>query len=253
MQRASTAVLCGLAAALAPAAQVVDGEAILAAHRFTRTATAALLRGDVEQAETFLERAFREVADFPAARLAAGHVALARDRFDTALEEYLRAKRGYAALGDALFEVETERHADARESIAGLRKEIERVTEKFRKSDAASDEAPALRSEVRSLKLRVRQLEIVQPPVRGGAAIPAEVDYHVGNALFLMQELAGAVEAWRACTAKQPAFALAHNNLAVALADLGRKEEARACLEEAERLGLTIDPRLEERVYGSRR
>jgi Flp pilus assembly protein TadD len=91
-----------------------------------------------------------------------------------------------------------------------------------------------------------RQFRAVRP--YSGEGVPGEVDYHLGNALYRLGQLASAVEAWRACAAKCPEFAPVHNNLAVGLLSLGRLEEARDSAATAERLGMPLHPKLRARL-----
>lgn len=73
------------------------------------------------------------------------------------------------------------------------------------------------------------------PSAGTGAAVPADepkVWLEKGNALFRQGQFAGAAECYTKALARDPAYAKALNNKALALEKMGRAEEARACRQE---------------------
>jgi tetratricopeptide (TPR) repeat protein len=213
------------------------------AHGLTQRGTRAALDGNAAVAERLYREAIKEIRDFPAARMGLGHIALAREEPRTAFESYLAARAGYERLGAALIVVERERYEAARAAIEELSRQEMALHEALGRARKASRSDELLR-ELRINRMQARQLEMVAPLEADGAGVilPAELHYHLGNALFVLEDLASAVEAWRACVEQRPDAAVVHANLAVALHRLGQDEAARASLAEAERLGARVHP-----------
>lgn len=90
------------------------------------------------------------------------------------------------------------------------------------------------------LRVHAHQLEAGEEAYRAGLrADPDALECHLGLATIAVvrQDGASALAAYDAIAAKRPRFAPAHLGRAWALARLGRKDEARAALLQAERLG----------------
>lgn len=240
----------------APATAPVSSDALARAWNRTREAEAALLRGDVERAQSGLVKALHDAPDFPAARLGLGHIAMARRDWRGAFSEYSAARDGFERGGAALDAIESERYAQAREDIARLAAEAAEARAGLAAPPkrAAGREAVGelderiLRARLEQNLLRIRQLEAVRPPGAERPGVPGEVDYHLGNALFRLGRANDAVAAWSACAEKLDNFAPVYNNLAVAYLGLGRLDEARRSAEKAERLGMEVDERIKTRV-----
>lgn len=239
--------ILALALTLSGAAHAEALPALDTAHALTRRATRTMLEGDAAGAERIYADALREIPDFPAAHLGLGHVALARHEPEAALRHYVAARGGFERLGTRLIGPESDRHGDARAAMAALARDSERIREQLVQESARREE---LELRLRANEVRIRQLEFVTPleEREGVIVLPAELHYHLGNALFKLRDLASAVEAWRTSARLRPDLAILQGNLAVALWNLGRLDEARAAAAEARRLGQALDPRLEARL-----
>jgi len=230
-----------LAAALLAALASAGPDRIALAHVATTKGTRALLDGSAERAERAYREATQEVADFPAARLALGHIALAKGDPRTALTDYAAAKRGFEVLGPALVESERKRYEDAQRAVSRLEREARSIRKRTTKKGSEADSR-----RLAVLEGMIGQFRVIRP--YDGEGVPGEVDYHLGNALYRLQQYEAAVEAWRSCTEKLPDFAPSFGNLAVGLTSLGRLNEAREIADEAARLGMTIHPKLAARL-----
>ena len=247
MSRSWPIALCLVLVVLVPATAAGTPGELPAAWELTRRGTDVLLGGDAQVAAGLFQKALALVPDFPAARLGLGHVALARGDGTAALDHYLGARRGYETLGAGLVEVERLRADDARARIEALH----RQDDDFRRQlERGLGEARVLEARLKGNESRRQQLAVVAPlEVEGaGVRLPGELFFHVGNALFRLEDVAGAAEAWGEAVHRSPGFALGHANLAIALLNLHRLEEARASLSEAARLGFEVDPRLTARL-----
>jgi tetratricopeptide (TPR) repeat protein len=90
------------------------------------------------------------------------------------------------------------------------------------------------------VRAHARELEAADEAYRAGLrADPGAVECYLGLATIavLRSDAAGALSAYDAIVERRPRFAPAHLGRAWALGRLGRKEEARAALARAERLG----------------
>lgn len=213
---------------------------------------AAMDDGNPARARSCFEKALQYVPPFPEAHVGLGHLAVREKDYEKALEEYQAARSGYRELADQLFDIDSRRYLESRQTLQELEQELLRLPNA---DVGGSDQARKWRAE--DLKQQIRQIESLQPPVRDEMAeAPARVDFYVGNALCRLKRWDEAVEAYETSLGKLPEFAEAHHNIALAYWRAGRIEDAVASLDRAEELGFEINPRFRadlQRAYRSRK
>jgi len=227
-----------LAALLAvPAAQAsVTSQELARAAKLSNRGVRALRGGQVEKAREAFVAALKVIPDFPGARIGLGQIAMSESDFELALEQFEIARDGYQELGEDLLDIEARRYAEAQREINSLQDTILHLQTRI-----AADSMVQI--EIQKMVNRITQLQAIAPPDRETAgAPPAEIFFHLGNALFQLGRTAEALEAWETCREKNPAFALVHNNLAHGYVRLERFEAARESLDRAEELGFPVDP-----------
>ena len=211
------------------------------ADRYCQFGNQTLKSGNLNKARGLFEKAVKILPEFPDARLGLGHVAMGERSFETALAEYSAARDGYVKFENSLFELQLLHYTQAQDEISKVRDEIRnylRLT-----AGRSSQNASLVERRVTELEEIVHQLEMVKAPsLDAGREAPGEVHFFIGNALFNLNRLNEAVEAWETCARKSPKFPLVYNNLAVAYWKQGNIDQARESLARAERLGLPVNP-----------
>lgn len=241
-----------LATLLAPFAHGAEEPDYDRAQELVRRGDRALLRGKREDADRLYRRALEVAEEYPAARLGLGHLALAEGRSDTAFLHYDAARRGYDRLGADLRSVESRRGEEAAATRRSLEDEREEVLQHLDRLEIEEpnpkrqERARLLAARLERIDHQVRQLDAVRPVA--SRAVPPDVFFHLGNALFRAGRVAEAVEAWETCADLAPDFGLVHDNLAVAYLDLGRVEDASALRARARAAGVPLSPRVESMV-----
>jgi tetratricopeptide (TPR) repeat protein len=242
-------VMLGLVLAGGNLAAEVDAKQIAKAAKQAQRGTEALDEGRAAQARTYFEKALKLVPPYPEAHAGLGHLAMQDEDFEAALWEYGLARDGYAELAENLYDVEMQRYYRAQTLVPGLQQELillqtgeQRMTESDR------------RWRVTELEQQIRDLENLQPPRKEAMhEPPARMDFFVGNALSRLRRWEEAIEEYEACIHKQPGFAAVYNNLAFAYWRHGRPQDALASLEQAEELGVRVNPRFKADVERSLR
>jgi tetratricopeptide (TPR) repeat protein len=205
--------------------------------------TRALKAGNFGKARELFSKAAAAFPAFPEAHVGLGHVAMAEARYEEALREYQQASEGYAALGTALMDIRVERYNEAQAEISRLRDAV-----MSRNAGASSTNATALAPEVLEAEETIQRLESIQQPTEEPGAVPSEIAFFIGNALFRLNRLDDAMRSWESCARSSRDFPLVWNNLAVAYMSQGRLEQARMALARAERLGFHPSPALKARL-----
>jgi tetratricopeptide (TPR) repeat protein len=185
-------------------------------------------------------KALEVVPQFPDAHMGLGHVALREHSYEEALEAYRSAERGYATLGEAMFRRRLAEYDDAQDQIRNLREELTELRARANRAGTNENE-PGLTA--MRVEQAIAQLELIRRPGLGDIEVaPAEVSFFIGNALIHLERREEAIEAWTTTIHRDPSFAPAYNNLAVALWKTGRVSQARACVARAEALGVVTNP-----------
>jgi len=211
----------------------------------------AFKSGDPDKARKMFQDALEVVPDFPDARMGLGHLAMQEGRIEAALQEYTIARDAYASFGELMRSYQAEKYSAAQLEIRRLEDEIRTINDPRL---LITDTTRAMKT--LQLENAIEKLRALTPPSEEKVPQPpAEVYFHLGNALFRLNRHDEAVEVWKTCAERNPQFALVHNNLAVAYMMQGRFDEARQSIATAEQLGMTVSPDLKadlERRAGSR-
>lgn len=195
----------------------------------------ALRSGDIEGARAAFEKALVSIADFPPALMGLGQIAMVEKRFADALAHFQSAEASYERFGPFLVDLQSRRYADSQRRMQDLQDEANN----FQKN-AGSAQAPLKLSQIQN---QIQRLQSIQPPDSVEASEPpAEIDFNIGNAMFQLNQVEGAVTHWESCREKNPDFAMVYNNLALAYWRQGRLDEALASLARAEKLGFPVNP-----------
>jgi len=211
------------------------------ADRNCQFALKALRSGNVTKAKSLYGKALKIFPEFPDALTGLGHVAMTERRFDEALSDFEGAQKAYLNFSNALFELQMQRFQHAQEQIAQLRDEI-RDTQRMIGTRVASGNTGRLEQHITQLEGQIQQLETMKQPDVRNMTEPGELHFYMGNALFNMNRLEEALEAWETCARMTPRFPLVYNNLAVAYWKKGKLDRAVDSLVRAERLGLPVNP-----------
>ena len=206
------------------------------ANRYSQAALRLLEAGKIDKAREKFEKALSLVPSFPIAHIGLGDLAMSEGRFEAALEEYTKARDGYADLGTMFFKLQTRRFADAQKKITSLRDGL---------NNPAGRGAVGLSSLRRSqIENRISQLEGITAPNKDQMnEPPGEIYFKIGNALFRLGRIDEARQAWQTCADKSEKFALVHNNLALLHMQAGDYEAAKKELARAEELGFKVNPK----------
>lgn len=229
-------VVSVLLLAAGPACAEVRPGNLNKANRYCQTAVRLLKAGKTDQAREKFEKALSLVPTFPIAHIGLGDLAMSEGRFEVALEEYTKARDGYADLGSMFYKLQARRFADARKEITSLRDGL---------NNPAGQGAIGFTSLRRSqIENRISQLESIDAPDKNQMnEPPGEIFFKIGNALFRLGRLDEARQAWQTCAEKSEKFALVHNNLALLYMQAGDYEAAKKELARAEELGFKVNPK----------
>ena len=241
--------LTGIVAAAAAVASVSVAAPATAARSSFASAKGAYLRGvralekgKIDKAHKSLRRAVRAMPSFPPAHIALGHIAMHRQEYEQALLEYTTARDGYRNLGAEVAALETERYAQARDSIVTLEEEINNLRNPSTALFKGLPESERVQR-LAQLEGRLQQLQAIRlPGTHDSEEPPGEIHFYVGNALFRLGRLDEAVDAWATCSEVTPDFPLVYNNLAFGYWKKGDPERAAEYLDRAERLGFELNP-----------
>lgn len=202
------------------------------------TGDRAFKSGNTAKAQKSFRKALAVIPGYPAAHLGLGHVAMSEARFEDALAEYTAAEKGYGDLSDIMLDLESKRYGRAQREMRELEDQIRVINDVTLKVSDGTRRSKTLQLEERIRALRgmeyPKQEQVYHPP--------AELYFHVGNALFRLGRAEQALANWETCVAKAPRFPLVHNNLAVVYMQQGRLDEALRSLSRAEELGVTVNP-----------
>jgi len=198
----------------------------------------SLRDGKIEKAEKNFLRSLKKVESFPGAHLGLGHVAMQRRDFEGALLSYTRARDGYGTLGELLMEFEGKRYMEAQRELI----DEQEFLQKLRGRPLTNGESETQREHtIAQTEGRIHRLRAIEAPSATRVdKTPGELYFYVGNALYNLRRIPDALDAWLECADRSPDFALVHNNLAAIYMQVGRLDDAREHLAQAEQLGFPV-------------
>ena len=172
-----------------------------------------------------------------------GQSQMALKRYASAIIAFRDCRDVYADLaGFALSEsISAERQRD--DEIRDLRDSI-----RLFQSSTVKTASPDRTQYVVRLEARLRELERMKQGDVTPQKPPAFVSLSLGSAYFRGGHLEDAEREWKAAVAADPRFGEAHNNLAALFAMSGRRQEAEAAVQAAERAGYRVHPQLKEDI-----
>ena len=219
------------------------------AERQCQTAMRALQTGNYDKAGEGFAKALALAPDYPPAHMGLGHVALARKDFAGALREYTSGRDAYGQYGDALHQIEMDRYAKTQDEIRRLQDQLRDMANQARGVVGEGGASTNQQNMERTIEQQIQTLQAVPMPTEArDSGPPADVYFHLGNALFRLERYEEARVAWETCAQKNTKFPLVQNNLAVLYMKAGRYDDARHAIAEAERLGMTVNPALKADV-----
>lgn len=203
-----------------------------------RAASAAYGGGDLSTAALTLDSILRERPDQPQALHLRGMVAR-RQGDGTRAVAWLRAA------ADRLPD-----DAGVRSNLSGALLDMGRAEEAATAARAALACDGTLAAAHNNLGMALREMGQLREAIAAYRAgqredSPAELLYNLGNALAAAQRYGESVGAYRAALARNPDFAEAWANLALALLDIGQASDARQAAEQ----GVRLRPTLAETLY----
>ncbi len=224
---------CGVAAA------EISQMALRKASSLCAKGSKSLGEGDVQKASEAFEEALKAVPDYPDAHVGLGDIAMQRKNFEAALHEYQAARDGMARLADLRKAREFEQQRDNQQVADSLRDQAAYASSPGVKSGATS-----LTTTLGAKEGNARQEATKSVDNKSDVKIPAELFYKIGNTQFMLHRPDEARESWENCITSDPKFARAYGNLAIVEFQAGHLDKAQEYVNEAEKLGASVNPNL---------
>lgn len=214
----------------------------------------SLEKGNAARAAEDFERALKEIPDLPDARVGLGHVAMQQRRFEDALAAYRGAQDAYRRFAAQKVDLAQDRYSRSIDRIQYLQDQKSGLDKQQRQVDvqggamgtgASMDEGKLQRERLEyQREIAQLQTQTQTPPTLAAddSEPPASFDFYEANALFNLKRNGEAITAWERAIGKDPNYAVAFNNLAVAYWMAGRLDDARASLSKADALGFKVNP-----------
>lgn len=208
----------------------------------------ALKANDAAKASQEFEEALKIMPDLPEAHLGMGHLAMGRKDFESAYRAYTAAREAYIGIDEKLKSVEYQRYIDARKEMNGLTDLINAYGTPNSSSNANTKGMSSSRVTMQqgTYQNQVDRDKKQEMPDKKNPqlnpAVPAQVYFMIGNALFRMNRYDEARDNWETCISIAPDFAPVYNNLAVIYLKQQRYTDAKASLVKAEELGVKVNP-----------
>ena len=199
----------------------------------------SLADGDVDKASQAFEEALKAVPDYPDAHIGLGDVALRGKNFEGALREYQAAREGIVKLGDLMKAREMEQQRSNQQAADSLRDQSAYASSPGVKSGAAS-----LTTTLGAKEAQARDAATKTVDNKSDVRIPAELYYKIGNVQFMLRRADEARESWESCIKSDPKFGRAYGNLAIVEFQAGHLDKAQEYVNEAEKLGASVNPNL---------
>lgn len=192
--------------------------------------------GNLDRAEEQFQKSLDTLEGFPPALIGLGHVAMARGEFEKALDNYRASIDSYDLLGAVMREIQAQRYTRAEAEIRSLEDSLNNLRQ--------NSSSGTVNLDASKVENQIERLRAIEPPSPDDEEqeVPGEIYFHIGNALFRLNRVGEAIDAWHECARRSPEFAMVHNNLAFAYFQQGKIDEARTELALAEELGFPVHP-----------
>jgi len=168
-----------------------------------------------------------------------GQANMSLRRFASAIQAFTNCRETFRTL-HTLQErdrVMVERQRD--EELRELRDSLRRIRSgQVKRSQTVGDQ----------VEKRIQDLERQRTSIGGAFQPPPEVSLALGSAYFRNGSMEDAEREWKAAVAVNPKLGEAHNNLAALYAMTGRKADAQAAVDAAEKAGYRVNPRLKDDI-----
>lgn len=225
-------------------ASALDESALSRSDRQVELAVKQLEQNDMEAARRHIAKALRAFPHHPGAHMLLGHLAMADEKYEAALDHYEHAQAGYELL------IREQLHSHAQEAVL-IQDAVNTINP--RSNSVYEDYPPGFFDDVQNTKrdfeLRSSgRMPLAKNEVERGHAmqVPPVVALFRGRALLALGRNNEAIEAWRSVADELP---LAHTHLAAAYVLIGAPVEAGVELAKAEAAGVTVSDELREWVY----
>ena len=227
----------------ARAAQAVSDVNRREAARYYRDGLEFLSAEQYEKAAESFRKAIEKDRLLALAYYGLGQSTMALKRYATAALAFRNCRDVYAELaGLALSEtVVAERQRD--DEIRDLRDAI-----RLFQSNTVKTASPDRTQYIVRLESRLRELERMKQTNIRPQKPPAFVYLSLGSAYFRNGQVDAAEREWKTAVDIDPRFGEAHNNLAALFAMSGRRQDAEAEVQAAERAGYRVHPQLKEDI-----
>ncbi|HVQ35003.1 MAG TPA: tetratricopeptide repeat protein [Candidatus Bathyarchaeia archaeon] len=249
----TTLLVAGAATTTTPASDTSE-RMLRQAMGYSQRGMHALEKGNAARAAEDFQRALKEVPELPDAHAGLGHVAMQQRRFEDALAAYRRAQQAYRNFAAQRVDLAQDRYSRSMDRIQYLQDEKGKLDREQRQAQVqggplGTGSGPSegtLQREKLAYEREIAQLQTqtqVIPALEGDVSDPpAAYDFYEANALFNLKRNDEAITAWKRAVEKDPNYAVAFNNLAVAYWTVGRLDDAQTSLARAESLGFKINP-----------
>jgi tetratricopeptide (TPR) repeat protein len=241
-------------AVTAAGASEATERALRQAMGYSQRGMRALEKGNGARAAEDFQRAIAQIPDLPDAHAGLGHVAMQQRRFEDALREYLRAQEAYRRFASDRVELAQDRYTRTRDQIQKLSDlkgavEAEQMRAQVRGGPLGTGAGPSEGRLQRDRLVYEQEIARLESQTQTVPALesddsepPAAYYFYEANALFNLKRNDEAIAAWRRAVARDPNYAVAFNNLAVAYWMAGRLEDAQTSLARADSLGFKVNP-----------
>lgn len=208
-----------------------------------------LQKGNRERARRYFVEALEGIPELPSAHIGLGKIAMAEQDYKKALAEFQAAREGWKRLAGevtdaygAALNKELSRALIISQQVQGAPGSYQdRSGADYTAADGGSTGTTIQTVGMKEVARSARLLDTntVPEPAARYVAVPGEVFFYIGNALYRLGKTEEAIRAWETSIERSPGFGPSYMNLALAYGQTGNLERARWCQERAAECGMT--------------